>query len=121
MTEKELKKFKQKDPTETLAKFKIEFVKDRKEDEYGIYETGYFKYKGMQILVNVEDGLWHLSVAADYPLGYMQIKDVRYKFMPDDMQVAQIFPSRKEYVNVHESCYHLWQLRSINEIDPSKQ
>lgn len=110
MTEKELKKYKQNDPAGLFAKLGLEFVKDRKEDEYGIYETGEFRYKGMQILVNVEGGRWHLSVSADYPLGYMQIKDVRYKFMPDNMEVAQIFPSRKEYVNVYETCYHLWQL-----------
>lgn len=110
MTEKELKIFKQKDPTDLFAKLGLNFVKDRKKDEYGIYETGEYKYKGMQIFINVEDGLWHLSVSADYPLGYMQIKDVRYKFMPDNMQVAQIFPSRKEFVNIHESCYHLWQI-----------
>lgn len=115
MTEKELKKFRQKDPTEVLAKFGIKFVKETERDEFGVYETGYFKYKGMQVLINKEDGLWHLSVSADFPLGYMQIKDVRYKFLPDAMQVAQIFPSRKEFVNVHDSCYHLWQLRSVDE------
>lgn len=110
MTENELKMFRQEDPTRALAKVGVKFIKERKEDEYGVYETGYFFYKGMNILINVEDGLWHLSVAAKYPLGYMQVKDVRYKFMPDDMQVAQIFPPREEFVNVHKNCYHLWQV-----------
>ena len=31
--------------------------------------------------------------------------------MPDDMTVAQIFPRRESFVNLHENCSHLWQLR----------
>lgn len=81
-----------------------------KEDEYGTYSTGVFKYKGMYVFVTKDDGKWHLSVSAKYPLGYQQIKDVRYKFLPNAMEVAQIFPPREQFVNVHPNCYHLFEL-----------
>lgn len=81
-----------------------------KEDKYGTYSTGVFKYKGMYVMVSIDEGKWHLSVSANHPLGYYQIKDVRYAFMPNDMEVAQLFPRREEFINVHPNCYHLFQI-----------
>lgn len=109
MTQEELKKYKKPLPL-AMAKLPIKFVADRIEDKYGIYETGFYLYKGKQIFINKENGLWHLSVAAKYPLGYYEIKQLRYLFMPNNMQVAQIFPPREEFVNIHENCYHLFEL-----------
>lgn len=45
---------------------------------------------------------------------FHELKEVRYKFMPNDMQVAQIFPPREEFVNVHENCFHLFELDHQN-------
>lgn len=79
-------------------------------DEYGVYHTGIFRYKGMSLITAIENGKWHLSVSAKFPLGYQQLKDVRYKFLPNNIQVAQIFPPREEFVNIHECCWHLWEI-----------
>lgn len=79
-------------------------------DEYGVYSTGIFNYKGMNMIIVIENGKWHLSVSAKYPLGYHQLKEVRYKFLPNNIQVAQIFPPREEFVNVHHNCWHLWEI-----------
>lgn len=62
------------------------------EDEHGVYSTGMFHYKGKQIIITIDDGLWHLSASANHTLGYYELKELRYEFMPDDMTVAQIFP-----------------------------
>ena len=111
MTHAEIKKYKKE-----LPEFLIPvFVEDHIEDQYGVYETGAFRYKGKNILINKEDGLWHLSVSANHTLGYYELKEIRYKFMPNDMQVAQIFPPREEFVNVHDNCFHLFQI--LNDID----
>lgn len=64
----------------------------------------------MYVLVTKDNDKWHLSVSAKYPLGYQQIKEVRYLFLPNDMEVAQIFPPREEFVNLHTTCYHLFEL-----------
>lgn len=79
-------------------------------DKYGTYSTGVFKYKGMYVLVTKDNDKWHLSVSDKYPLGYQQIKEVRYLFLPNDMEVAQIFPPREEFVNLHTTCCHLFEL-----------
>lgn len=80
------------------------------EDDYGFYATGIYRYRGMAVIVNVEDGRWHLSVSATHPIGYHQLKELRYMFMPDGMDVAQIFPRRSEFVKAHRNCFHLWQV-----------
>ena len=110
MTEQELKKYKKRWPQEVFSKLGLEFIDKQITDEYGVYSTGMFEYKGKEILINIEGGAWHMSIATKHPLGYYELKQLRYKFMPDNMQVAQIFPSRAEFVNVHENCYHLWQI-----------
>lgn len=102
MTKEELKKLKITLP--------IEIEEEIKEDEYGVYSTGAFLYKGKKIMIVKEVGRWHLSVSTNHPLGYQEMKEVRYKFLPDAMEVAQIFPSRANFVNLHENCYHLWEL-----------
>nr|DAP24672.1 MAG TPA: hypothetical protein [Caudoviricetes sp.] len=80
-------------------------------DEYGCYSTGLFRYHGCEILITIDAGRWHLSIATNHPLGYYEIKKIRYMFLPDGIQVAQIFPPREEFVNVHENCYHLWEIK----------
>lgn len=109
MTQEELVKFKKPMPP-ALAKLPVKFVAERIEDKYGVYETGFFHFKGKQIFVNKEDGMWHLSIAAKHTLGYYELKEVRYKFMPDNMQVAQIFPAREDFVNISPNIFHLFEL-----------
>lgn len=102
MTKEELKKY--------IYRNQDDIQEEVHEDKYGIYSTGIFKYKGMLVMVTKDNGKWHLSVSAKYPLGYVQIKEVRYMFLPNDIQAAQIFPPREEFVNVHETCYHLFEI-----------
>ncbi len=113
MTEQELKKYAVPVP----EVFKGIYVEEELRDEYGVYRTGMYHYKGMNIFVNKEEGTWHLSAAAKFPLGYQQLKDVRYKFIPDKMTVAQIFPSREQFINEHENCWHLWQIDKVEDAD----
>ena len=39
-----------------------------------------------------------------------EVKQVRYEFMPREMTVAMILPPPSEYVNLHENCFHLWEI-----------
>lgn len=110
MTNEELKKYKRPLPR-AFTMLPIDFIDEHIEDEHGVYETGMFSYKRKDILINKEMGKWHLSVSANHTLGYYELKEIRYKFMPDSMQVAQIFPPRKEFVNLHENCFHLYQIK----------
>lgn len=114
MTNEELKKYKKPLPL-AITKLPIEFTEEHIEDEYGVYETGFYRYKGKELFINKEMGLWHLSVAAKHTLGYYELKEIRYKFMPNNMQVAQIFPPREDFVNLHEFCFHLYELNANDD------
>jgi len=55
--------------------------------------------------------LWHLSIShpSRYPT-WEEIKEARYRFIPDEITMAQILPPRKEYINLHNNCFHLWEI-----------
>lgn len=93
------------------------------EDNHGYYATGLFRYKGKDILITRDNGRWHLSASTDHPIGYYELKEVRYEFLPNDINVAQIFPPRDQFVNLAENCYHLWEInddgRSLTGLMPS--
>lgn len=80
------------------------------EDDYGVYSTGFFQWKGKEIFITIDEGLWHLSASTNHTIGYYELKELRYEFMPNAMFVAQIFPPREEFVNIDQNCFHLWQL-----------
>jgi hypothetical protein len=55
--------------------------------------------------------LWHLSISepSRYPT-WDEIADARYQLIPDDVTMAMLLPPPDEYVNVHNNCFHLWQI-----------
>lgn len=73
------------------------------------------------VIVAKEDNCWHLSISKKDKLpSYQNLKDARYKFLPNDVVMAQIFPPKSEFVNVHPYCLHLWEIKSFHQNDPSK-
>jgi hypothetical protein len=62
---------------------------------------------------------WHLSIShrtseatpqpGRYPT-WDEIKEARYRFVPDGVTMAMLLPPKAEYVNVHETCFHLWEI-----------
>ena len=104
MTEQELKEYR------VIPPFELPGKQEHLSDEYGVYATGTFMYKGNSIVIT-NDGMWHLSIVSDHVLSYKELKEIRYKFMPDEMLVAQIFPSREEAAESdHPLCFSLYQL-----------
>jgi hypothetical protein len=112
----ELEKYRRPWPDHVVAEMKriagdgMSFEPTIVEDKYGIYSTGMFIYKGKEIFITIDDGLWHLSASTNHTIGYYELKELRYEFMPNTMFVAQIFPPREEFVNIDQNCFHLWQL-----------
>ncbi len=77
-------------------------------------KEGIFTMGRCRIIVSIDGGKWHLSIStASASPSYKEIKEARYKFMPNDIYVAQIFPPKEEFINLHPYCHHLW------EIDPN--
>lgn len=70
----------------------------------------------LSVIVAVEEGRWHISVAhpSRYPT-WDEIKEVRYRFVPDDVTMAMLLPPRSQYVNKHPNCFHLHETRDMHE------
>lgn len=55
--------------------------------------------------------LLHASMShSDHDPSWATIKLVRECLFPMDMDVGMILPRRADYVNIHQHCFHLWQL-----------
>ena len=65
-------------------------------DDYGVYKVGSFLYKNAFVTISKEDGLWTLHVISEAPIGLPLIKEVRYKYLPNNLMMAQIFGDRAE-------------------------
>lgn len=74
-------------------------------------KPGIFKMGRCDIIITIDDGLWHLSISTPSASpSYNEIKQARYKFLPNDIYIAQIFPPKEEFINIHPYCHHLWQI-----------
>lgn len=74
-------------------------------------ETTFQTSSGCVGIVSRDAGMWHLSIShKDRLPTYDELKDARYRFCPDVKYMAMIFPPKKEFVNVYETCLHLWEI-----------
>ena len=53
---------------------------------------------------------WHLSISHPdrYPT-WDEIRDARYRFVPDHVTMVMFLFPRAVYVNTYENCFHLWE------------
>lgn len=73
----------------------------------------------LSVFLSVENGLAHLSIShrrsdgtrlpGRYPT-WDEIKDARYRFAPLGVTMAMLLPPQEQFVNVHETTFHLWQV-----------
>lgn len=68
------------------------------------------KFRGCNVIVSKDAGLWHMSISrTDRLPTYDELKDARYHFLSDVKYIVQIFPPKSDFVNVHQFCLHLWE------------
>jgi hypothetical protein len=80
---------------------------------------GTFRFGRCVVIVSIDNGLWHLSISTRDALpSYKEVKAARYRFVPNDLYMAEIFPPEDEFVNVHPYCRHLWQVNINNSNYP---
>lgn len=70
-------------------------------------------------MLSMDDGLLHLSLShrRDSKRGpvpgrlptWTELRDARYTFCPDGVTMVMVLPPKGEYVNVHETTFHLWE------------
>ena len=63
-------------------------------------------------IVTREMGRWHLSVAHPTRLPtWDEVAVARYRLLPEGITAAMLMPPRAEYVNVHEHCFQVVEVR----------
>ncbi|MFV0401700.1 MAG: hypothetical protein ACK5LX_13940 [Oscillospiraceae bacterium] len=70
------------------------------------------------VLVSVHDGEWeHISVSTEArcPI-WEEMRLIKEMFFTDDEAAMQLHPPKKDYVNNHPHCLHLW--RPVNQPIP---
>lgn len=75
----------------------------------------------LSVFAGEEPDGFHLSIShrtsdgrkapGRYPT-WDEIKDARYRFGPLDKTLAMLLPPQDEYVNVHATTFHLWEVPS---------
>jgi len=67
---------------------------------------------GCTIIVGHSARGFHLSISRpDRDPTWQEIRDARYKLIPNNVTMAMLLPPQEEYVNVHPHCFHLWQVQ----------
>ena len=60
---------------------------------------------------------WHLSISHPdrYPT-WDEIVEARYELVPDKVTMAMFLPPKNQYVNLHNNCFHLYEVRETESI-----
>jgi len=54
---------------------------------------------------------WHLSISTPSRLpSWEEVKEARYRLLPDNVTMAMLLPPTAQYVDLHPRCLHLWQV-----------
>lgn len=73
--------------------------------------TKAYRWGDVNVIVGKEPKVgWHLSISVRYrnPT-WEEIRDARYRFVPEDVTMAMFLPPIGEYVNIHDFCFHLYE------------
>jgi len=68
-------------------------------DQHGEYREGVFLHSYTLVRVKIIDGLWCCEIHSEKPVGLPAIREVRAKYLPDDMVFAMILPPRAAKMN----------------------
>jgi hypothetical protein len=68
------------------------------------------------VFAGIEAGKWHMSIShpGRYPT-WDEIKEARYRFVPNEVTMGMILPPREQYVNLHPNCFHLHEIEGEHE------
>lgn len=73
----------------------------------------------LSVFAGTEPAGFHLSIShrtSDHPArpgrypSWGEIVDARYRFCPLDVTMAQLLPPQDEYINLHDTTFHLWEI-----------
>ena len=65
-------------------------------DEHGEYRAGKFLHSCAVVVVSHVNNLWSLEIHSQYQVNLPMIQEVRYKYLPDNLMMAQLFLPRDQ-------------------------
>lgn len=73
----------------------------------------WYKWGDTHVCVSKDDGMWHMSISCPkrYPT-WNEIYLAWYELVPgagEDFNGAIVLPRKKEYVDLHPNCFHVYQ------------
>lgn len=77
--------------------------------------TRRFSYGECTVLLSQDPytSQWHLSIShGDRDPTWEEISGARYELIPDEITMVQVLPPRKDYTNLHDHCFHLWEIEA---------
>ena len=65
-------------------------------DKYGEYKPGIFLHKSYIVTVTRDNNVWSAHIFGEHPIGLPIIKEVRYKYLPNDVLIVYLLGDREE-------------------------
>lgn len=65
-------------------------------DGHGEYRVGKFLHSCAVVVVSHVNDLWSVEIHNQHTIGLPMIQEVRYKFLPDNLMMAQLFLPREQ-------------------------
>lgn len=70
-----------------------------------------FMWGDLKVFAGKEPPGWHMSISHPYRYPtWEEIKAARYDLIPDDVTMAMLLPPERQFVNLHQNCFHLHQI-----------
>lgn len=78
----------------------------------GVYRMGECKIM-LSSEAEIKENGWHFSIShpTRHPTWEEQ-KNARYQLCPPEITMASYMPPMSEFVNIHEHCFHWWEVRN---------
>ena len=80
--------------------------------QFAVYAMGECQiFAGIEPCGHHGEMRWHMSISHPrrYP-SWDEIAHARYAVVPDEANMMMSLPSREDYVNVHQHCFHLFEI-----------
>ncbi len=71
----------------------------------------WYTWGDVNVLIEQHKNGWHLSISTPYrnPT-WEEIKQARYDLLSHNITMAMVLPPTEEFVNIHNFCFHLYQI-----------
>lgn len=81
-------------------------------EDYTRYKTGTFIMNRCTVIIlKDKSDFWQMIISGtDFTPSYKEVIQARYKYLADDIVMAQIFPTKKDFDLIPENAHYLKQL-----------